>query len=67
MLQAGSSLAKLCHARVYLTRVEDFAAFNQVYRARLGDYGFPARTTVVTTLVTPPDIRIEMDAIAEIG
>lgn len=66
LTQAGSSLVNLCHARVYLTHAEDFAGFNEVYRARLAGRGVPARTTVVTTLVTPPEVRIEMDVIAEI-
>lgn len=64
LVQAGSSLAKLCSVRVYLTHLEDFADFNNAYRARLGNQGFPARTTLVTALVTPPSVRIEIDAIA---
>lgn len=66
LMEAGSSLAKLCHVRVYLTHLDDFAAFNKTYRARLGNHGFPARTTLVTALVTPPELRIEVDAIAEL-
>lgn len=65
--EAGSSLAKLCSVRVYLTHLDDFAAFNSAYRARLGKHGFPARTTLVSSLVTPPQVRIELDAIAELG
>jgi 2-iminobutanoate/2-iminopropanoate deaminase len=64
--EAGSSLAKLCSVRVYLTHPEDFAAFNDFYRARLGKHGFPARTTLVTSLVTPPEVRIEVDVVAEL-
>ncbi len=66
LVHAGSSLAKLCSVRVYLTHLEDFAEFNNAYRARLGNHGFPARTTLVTALVTPPSVRIEIDAIAEL-
>lgn len=66
LVEAGSSLAKLCSVRVYLTHLEDFGAFNDAYRARLGKQGFPARTTLVTALVTPPEVRIEIDAIAEL-
>lgn len=64
LMQAGSSLAKLCSVRVYLTHLDDFAGFNNAYRARLGSQGFPARTTLVTALVTPAEVRIEIDAIA---
>lgn len=66
LVEAGSSLAKLCSVRVYLTHLDDFASFNKAYRARLGSQGFPARTTLVTALVTPPSVRIEIDAIAEL-
>jgi len=65
--EAGSSLDKLCSVRVYLTDPNDFAAFNDAYRTRLGSYGFPARTTLVSSLVTPPEVRIEVDAIAELA
>ncbi len=65
--EAGSSLANLCSVRVYLTHLDDFAAFNSAYRARLGNHGFPARTTLVSSLMTPPEVRIEVDAIAELG
>lgn len=65
LMQAGSSLARLCRVNVYLTHLEDFAGFNDAYRARL-KHGLPARTTLVTALVTPPDVRIEIDAVGEI-
>jgi 2-iminobutanoate/2-iminopropanoate deaminase len=66
LVRAGSSLARLCRVNVYLTHREDFADFNDAYRARLKGQGLPARTTLITSLVTPPDIRIEIDAIGEI-
>lgn len=66
LMQAGSSLARLCRVNVYLTHLEDFAGFNSAYRARLKEHGLPARTTLVTALVTPPDVRIEIDAVGEI-
>jgi 2-iminobutanoate/2-iminopropanoate deaminase len=64
--ESGSSLANLCRVNVYLTHLEDFARFNAAYRARLAEHGFPARTTLVTALVTRPGLRIEIDAIGEI-
>lgn len=63
---AGSSLDRLCRTNIYLTHPEDFSIFNQAYRARLGKNAMPARTTIVTSLVTPPEVRIEIDAVAEI-
>jgi len=66
LVRAGSSLARLCRVNVYLTHREDFADFNDAYRARLEDHGLPARTTLITELVTPPEVRIEIDAIGEI-
>lgn len=63
---AGTSLSRLCSVRAYLTHLDDFPVFNQAYRARVGDHGFPARTTLVAGLVTPPEVRIEIDAIAEL-
>lgn len=63
---AGASLASLCRVNVYLTHADDFAGFNAAYRKRLGSGGLPARATVVTALVTPPDVRVEIEAVAEI-
>jgi enamine deaminase RidA (YjgF/YER057c/UK114 family) len=63
---AGTSLAGLCKVNAYLTHAEDFAGFNAAYRKRLRSDGLPARATVVTALVTPPDVRIEIEAVAEI-
>jgi enamine deaminase RidA (YjgF/YER057c/UK114 family) len=51
---------------VYLTDRDDFIGFNYAYRARLQGHGVPARTTLVTAPVTPPDVRIEIDAVGEI-
>ncbi len=66
LVRAGSSLARLCRVNVYLTRREDFADFNDAYRARFMGQGLPARTTLITELVTPPEVRIEIDAVGEI-
>jgi 2-iminobutanoate/2-iminopropanoate deaminase len=66
LVRAGSSLARLCRVNVYLTRREDFADFNDAYRARFKGQGLPARTTLITELVTPPEVRIEIDAVGEI-
>ena len=65
--EAGSSLAQLCRVGVYLTYADDFGEFNEAFRARLEKHGFPARTTLVGALVTPPKVRIEIDAIAELA
>jgi len=49
---AGSDLAHAVKVHVYLKRAEDFAAMNEVYRQRWKTDP-PARTTVVTGLVSP--------------
>ncbi len=49
---------------VYLTRVEDFVAMNQVY-ATVFSEPYPARTTVYVGL--PPGLLVEIDAVARIG
>ncbi len=66
LVAAGTSLASLCKVNAYRTRAEDFDGFNNAYRKRLGSGALPARVTGVTALVTPPDVRIEIDAVAEI-
>lgn len=49
---AGSRLANVASVNVYLTRAEDFAAMNEVYRT-FWEKDPPVRTTVVSDLVIP--------------
>lgn len=57
----GASLSDVVKVTVFLTRAEDFARFNDAYRAFFPD-GPPARSTVVTALLL--GARIEIEAIA---
>lgn len=58
---AGSSMANVVSARVFLTDLNNFQAMNNIYRQYFtGD--FPARTTVGVQLSA--NIQIEVDCIA---
>ena len=64
---AGSSLAKVVKATVFLKDFNDFAAMNAVYGAYLAPEGTipPARTTVEVSRL-PKDVLVEIDLIAEV-
>lgn len=59
---AGLSLGGIVKTTVWLTRAEDFAAFNTVYAARFSE-PYPARATVISALAVPGAL-VEIDAIA---
>lgn len=61
LLAAGSSLSDVIRIGVFLTKVEDFAAMNEVYAKAL-PAPHPARTTVYVGL--PPGYLVEVDALA---
>jgi reactive intermediate/imine deaminase len=60
--KAGSSLANVASVHVYLTRADDFAAMNEVYR-RFWPKDPPVRTTIVADLVIP-NALVEMSMVA---
>ncbi len=64
---AGSSLARVVKATVYLKDFNDFAAMNAVYGAYLAPAGIaaPARTTVEVSRL-PKDVLVEIDLVAEV-
>lgn len=64
---AGSSLAKVVKATVYLKDMADFAAMNAVYATYLAPEGVvpPARTTVEAARL-PKDALVEIDLVAEV-
>jgi 2-iminobutanoate/2-iminopropanoate deaminase len=62
LASAGSGLAKVVRAGVFLKNMDDFAAMNAVYAARFGDAP-PARTTVEAARL-PLGALVEVDAIA---
>lgn len=61
---AGSQLSKVVKCTVFLSDMNDFAAFNQVYATYFGSVP-PARSTVQVARL-PRDVKIEIDAIAYI-
>jgi reactive intermediate/imine deaminase len=60
--KAGSSLANVASVHVYLTKAEDFAAMNEVYRT-FWTKDPPVRTTIVSDLVVPGGL-VEMAMVA---
>jgi 2-iminobutanoate/2-iminopropanoate deaminase len=64
---AGTSLAKVVKATVFLKDFNDFAAMNAVYGAYLAPQGVaaPARSTVEVSRL-PKDVLVEIDLIAEV-
>jgi enamine deaminase RidA (YjgF/YER057c/UK114 family) len=60
--KAGSSLANVASVNVYLTKADDFAAMNEVYRT-FWPKDPPVRTTIVSELVVPGAL-VEMSMIA---
>ncbi|MEA2781258.1 MAG: 2-iminobutanoate/2-iminopropanoate deaminase [Rhodospirillaceae bacterium] len=63
---AGGSLADVTQVLVYLTRKEDFAGMNEVYR-RYFSKPFPNRATVIVAGLMVPDAVIEIVAYAHLG
>jgi 2-iminobutanoate/2-iminopropanoate deaminase len=62
--EAGSSLANLLKATIYLVDFGDFAEMNEVYRSFVGDEP-PARATVEISSL-PSGALIEIEAIAHL-
>jgi len=58
---SGGSMDSVLSVEVYLTEVEDFAAFDSVYSTAFQS-PFPARTTVYCGL--RPDVLVEISALA---
>lgn len=59
---AGTSLANVVRAGVYLRDMNDFAAMNAAY-GRFFSSDFPARTTIEVSRL-PLDVAIEIDVVA---
>ena len=64
---AGSSMAQVVKATVFLKDFNDFAAMNAVYGVYLGPEGVapPARTTVEAARL-PKDVLVEIELVAEV-
>jgi 2-iminobutanoate/2-iminopropanoate deaminase len=65
---AGTSLARVVKASVFLNDFDDFAAMNAAYAEYLAPQGVgaPARTTIEAARL-PKDALIEIDLVAEVG
>ena len=61
---AGSGLDRLVKTTVFLARLDDFPAMNEVYRRHVGDRP-PARSTVEVSKL-PFGALLEVDAIAHV-
>jgi 2-iminobutanoate/2-iminopropanoate deaminase len=62
---AGAGLDTLIKVNSYLTDLDDFEAYNEVYVSRIGPHGLPPRTTVQIVRFPPP-MRIEIEAVAHV-
>jgi 2-iminobutanoate/2-iminopropanoate deaminase len=61
---SGSALSHALKVTVYLSNMDDFAAFNEVYK-EFFPTNFPARTCIQAARL-PLDIKVEVDAIASL-
>ena len=59
---AGLSMSDVVKTTVFLTKAEDFAAFNAVYAKRMGDHK-PARSTVIVAAL-PRNAPVEIELVA---
>ena len=59
---AGTGLGKVVKTTVYLSNLDDFSEFNQVYGEYFGD-AKPARATVQVARL-PKEVLVEIEAIA---
>jgi 2-iminobutanoate/2-iminopropanoate deaminase len=62
----GSSLDRVVKVNIVITKAENFAAFNEVYRQYFKEGNHPARATHVAGLVNP-ELLVEIECIAELG
>jgi len=62
LMEAGSSLAKVVSASVYLADMNEFSKMNEIYASYFAE-PYPARATVAVKTL-PKDARIEIAVIA---
>jgi 2-iminobutanoate/2-iminopropanoate deaminase len=60
----GSSLERVVKVNVVITKAENFAVFNEVYRQYFKEGNYPARATHVAGLVNP-ELLVEVECVAE--
>jgi 2-iminobutanoate/2-iminopropanoate deaminase len=61
--QAGLGMGDVVKTTVFLTRMEDFAAMNEVYQSFFPE-PLPARSTVGVAALARPELLVEIEAIA---
>lgn len=61
--QAGASLSDTVEVTTFLTNMNDFKGYNEVY-GEYFDYGGPARTTVAVHQLPHPHLLIEIKVVA---
>lgn len=59
----GSSMAKIAHLTIYLTDIEDRAAFNAAYERHVPQ-PYPVRAAVAVAALARPAMKVEITAIA---
>ena len=62
---AGTDLGRVVKTTVFLQRMSDFAAMNEVYARRFGEHR-PARSTVAAAGL-PRDVVVEIEVVAARG
>ena len=62
---AGTDLGRVVKTTVFLQRMSDFAAMNEVYARRFGEHR-PARSTVAAAGL-PRDVLVEIEVVAARG
>lgn len=62
LAQAGAGLEHVLKVNVWLTHADDYAAFHAAYGERFVKAPHPARSTVISGLIAP--VRIEMEVVA---
>ena len=63
LFSAGADLSDIVEISTFLTNMNDFAGYNEVY-GEYFDYQGPARTTVAVHQLPHPHLLIEMKAVA---
>ncbi|YCK80927.1 Rid family detoxifying hydrolase [Arthrobacter sp. D3-18] len=63
---AGGSLENVLKATIFLTRIEDFAEVNQVYKQVFGET-FPARSCIAVSALPHPEALVEIEVTAALS
>lgn len=62
LAQAGCRLEHVLKATVWLTDANDYPGFHATYGRRFAQAPYPARSTVISNLIAP--VKIEMEVVA---